>query len=178
MPRVVLAVGLALLLTACTSAQSRSEATPNTAASASTTEGGPRPPQLASGQATLGGPECRPASPIGQTPDGLAEVHGTGVQESVQLWGLLFKEGPLRSGDEVKIAWRMTGAGDLTLGLTRPDGTPGVLEWGPEPHESSNYNRPGQEWGAGYRLDEPGCWTLHADRADGGRADVWLHVDA
>jgi len=104
-------------------------------------------------------------------------VQGTGLQDAVQLWGLLFKEAPFRSGDKVKIAWRMTGAGNLTLGVTKPDGTPGLLDWGPEAHSGSNYNRPGDEWGAGYRLDQAGCWTLHAARGDS-RADVWLNVTA
>lgn len=71
----------------------------------------------------------------------------------------------------------MTGAGGLTLAVTKPDGTPGAPEWGPEPHSGSNYNRPGDEWGAAYKLDQPGCWTLHAARGDS-RADVWLNVTA
>lgn len=103
------------------------------------------------------------------------EVQGTAT--SGQLWGLvLVPKFPIRVDQDVKIVWRMTGQGDLLLTVTAPDGTAAPLAWGPEPHTGSNYDRPGEEWGAGYRFTRPGCWTLHAARADTA-ADVWLTVD-
>ena len=38
-----------------------------------------------------------------------------------------------------------------------------------------NWNKPGQEWGAGYVFTTPGCWDLHADRGSA-YADVWIRV--
>jgi hypothetical protein len=29
-----------------------------------------------------------------------------------------------------------------------------------EYHESSTWERPGQEWGTGFNFPEPGCWTI------------------
>ncbi len=121
----------------------------------------------------LGAAGCRPPSPIGDLGGAGPEVRGTTT--SGQLWGLLFEEPPYRVGDEVKIAWRMTGSGDLRLRATAPNGKRTSLAWGPTAHTGSNYDRPGDEWGAGYRFDRAGCWTLHAARDDT-TGDVWLMV--
>jgi hypothetical protein len=51
------------------------------------------------------------------------------------------------------------------------------LRWGPDLHTGSDYTRPGDEWGAGYRFSEPGCWTLRARRGVAS-ANVWLKVEA
>jgi len=85
------------------------------------------------------------------------------------------EDGSIRVGDEVKIVWRMTGHGEFRMTVTAPDGTHKPLLFGPEPHPSSTYRRPGEEWGAGYHFTQPGCWNLHAAR-DGSTADVWLKV--
>jgi hypothetical protein len=82
---------------------------------------------------------------------------------------------PLYTGVEVKIVWRVTGHGSLRLVATGPDGHDRSLVWGPEPHVDSDFKRPGQEWGAGYTFDQPGCWRLRAIR-DPGWADVWIQV--
>jgi hypothetical protein len=81
----------------------------------------------------------------------------------------------VRRGDEVKIVWKMTGDGDIHLSATGPDGRRRRLSWGPEGHGGSSYQRPGQEWGAGYRFDRPGCWQLRAVRGTAS-ADVWIRV--
>jgi hypothetical protein len=83
----------------------------------------------------------------------------------------------VRAGDQVKIVWRMTGAGPLVLSAIGPDGTPHRLAWGPDVHGSSNFDKPGSEWGAGYLFTAPGCWDLRAERGTA-RADVWLVVAA
>ncbi len=95
----------------------------------------------------------------------------------MSLWGLVLAAIPIRAGDEVKIVWRMTGSGPILLRAVSPRGRVAPLVWGPEPHVSSSYTRPGDEWGAGYRFTSPGCWRLHAERDDG-EADVWLYVAA
>lgn len=66
---------------------------------------------------------------------------------------------PPTRGD-VKIVWRVTGAGRLSLRSTGPDGRPGTLVFGPELHGGSNFGAPGTEWGSGFHFDRAGCWTV------------------
>jgi hypothetical protein len=84
------------------------------------------------------------------------------------MWGLIMAahpHQPLRVNEDVKIVWRITGAGPLRLTSLDPHGRAHPLQWGPVPHlMGSTYHRPGQEWGAGYRFTQPGCWTLRAHR--------------
>jgi hypothetical protein len=103
------------------------------------------------------------------------EVHGTSA--TGEVWGLALGPGhvPPRTGDELKIVWRMTGTGPLTVVLTAPDGRRRPLVFGPEPHGASNYHRPGDEWGTGFRFSTGGCWHVHLTRHDTA-GDVWLNV--
>ena len=83
---------------------------------------------------------------------------------------------PARVGDQEKIVWRMTGiALPLTLEAIGPDGAHHQPVWGPNAHLSSDWDKPGDEWGAGYVFTAPGCWDLRAIRG-GVTADVWLRV--
>jgi hypothetical protein len=103
------------------------------------------------------------------------EVQGIG--RDATIYGLVFltHPGPVRAGEELKIVWRMTGQGDLSVSYFAPDGRPGVLTFGPERHGGSNYDRPGDEWGTGFSLDAAGCWHIHLERSVGS-GDVWLPV--
>jgi hypothetical protein len=124
----------------------------------------------------LGEAGCYPPSPLTASSIGVGpQVQGTG--HGAQLWGLLMfaHVGPPRVGDQEKIVWRMTGSGPLTLTAVSPGGVRHRPVWGPDAHGGSNWNKPGQEWGAGYVFTTPGCWDLHADR-DGAYADVWIRV--
>ena len=82
---------------------------------------------------------------------------------------------PARTGDQEKIVWRMTGPGLLRLEAIAPGGELYRPVWGPDPLEGSNWDKPGDEWGAGYVFTVPGCWDLRAIR-DRVSADVWLRV--
>jgi hypothetical protein len=82
---------------------------------------------------------------------------------------------PARVGDQEKIVWRMTGTGMLTLAAISPDGKHHRLAWGPDAHSGSNWDKPGDEWGAGYVFTTPGCWDLRAIRGDA-IADAWIQV--
>jgi hypothetical protein len=96
------------------------------------------------------------------------------------MWGLIMaagRGGQVHVHEDVKIVWRITGTGVLHLVTVDPNGRQHRLQWGPELHTGSNYTRPGDEWGAGYRFTEPGCWTLRATRG-AASANVWLHVAA
>jgi len=96
------------------------------------------------------------------------------------MWGLIMVAGPVKPlhvDEDVKIVWRITGAGPLRLATIDPDGRHHALQWGPELHSGSSYDRPGDEWGAGYRFTRPGCWTLRATRGSSS-ASVWLEIAA
>jgi hypothetical protein len=82
---------------------------------------------------------------------------------------------PARVGDQEKIVWRMTGTGLLSLPTIGPDGRHHRLAWGPAAHLGSNWDKPGDEWGAGYVFTSPGCWDLRAIRGHA-TADVWIRV--
>ena len=125
----------------------------------------------------LGAPGCHPASPVTLLNSFLPQVEGTG--HDATLWGLLmFPHAlPARVGDQEKIVWRMTGTGSLTLEAIGPGGTHHRLAWGPDAHLSSNWDKPGDEWGAGYIFAAPGCWDLRAIRGNA-TADVWILVIA
>ncbi|MEU8124208.1 hypothetical protein AB0C21_36315 [Spirillospora sp. NPDC049024] len=108
----------------------------------------------------------------------MPEVRGTG--HGIRAWGLMMPQDrypPLRAGRDLKIVWRVTGSGPLRLTSVDPRGRERPVVWGPEPHGGSSFQRPGQEWGAGYRIGEPGCWRFRVLRG-GGTADVWLRVAA
>ena len=123
----------------------------------------------------LGRPNCQPPSPV-KRGTGFPEVEGTG--HGIQLWGLVMAartDDPVRVNEQVKIVWRITGVGELSLSSIGPEGRTYPLQWGPDEHLSSSYERPGQEWGAGYLFPQPGCWTLHAARG-AATADVWLEI--
>lgn len=82
------------------------------------------------------------------------------------------------SGKTRKIVWRISGTGDPVMTVQGPAAaTDAALEWGPEFHTGSNYDRPGDEYGTGVVFDAPGCWTVTFTRADGS-AGVQLQVNA
>jgi hypothetical protein len=113
----------------------------------------------------------------GYAPDrsaiGLPEVRG--VIAHGQLWALLFNGPPARTRTDLKIAIRMTGHGPLHVVARSPRGGTIHPIWGPEAHGGSNWTRPGDEWGTGWRLPTPGCWHLHATR-NNVSGDIWLRV--
>ena len=124
----------------------------------------------------LGAPGCKPPSPATpwQGPGGPPEVRGTVT--GGELWALLDGgQVPEPKGSQVKIIWRMTGNGDLRLSATGPVGQTVRPDWGPQAHGGSNWERPGDEWGAGFTFPVAGCWDVHAARDDV-VGDVYLMV--
>jgi hypothetical protein len=131
----------------------------------------PAPPALTGPAAS-----CADPSPIAVGNQG-PEITGRG--RGAQLHGLIMvARYPLAAGRQtVKIVWRMTGSGPLQLAVYDANGRRQRLAWGPEEHGGSNYRRPGDEWGSGYRFKHPGCYRLTARRAHGS-AEVYLRVRA
>lgn len=102
----------------------------------------------------------------------------------VEAWALIF-DGRWASTDAAvftgvpasrpfKIAWRITGTGLLSLVARSPSGVESGPIGGPTLH-SSNWNRPGDEWGSTFLLAEEGCWRIRASR-DNGFGELWIVV--
>lgn len=171
MKKIGFALALCLLLLAgCSNAGSgptgRASAT---SAAGSPAASAPTPTLTPTPIGPLGARGCHPASSIQTSAIGLPEVQGTSSDAS--LWLLLF--GPTKIGSDLKIVWRMTGTGDLHLTAIGPQGQHIAPDWGPEAHSGSNWNRPGDEWGAGFTMPVAGCWDLHASRGNVS-GDAWL----
>lgn len=140
-------------------------------------------PALApAGFGSLGGSGCAPASPRNRegTGFGATEVFGTSV--GAQLWALgagqpSADEATLHGvvGKETKIIFRMTSGVPSVFYSVAPDGTRAPPLWGPSAHLSSNWNRPGAEWGAGFVFTAPGCWRLHAGSPPA-QGDIWISI--
>lgn len=130
-------------------------------------------PEDAPSLGELGALECQPPSPsLG------AEVQGT-ASDGVTAYGLTF--GPdadaiVASDESMKMVVRMTGSGPLAVQVIAPDGSERPLDWGPELHGGSNFERPGEEWGIGFTFDEAGCWQVAFERGEADRADFWFDV--
>jgi hypothetical protein len=82
------------------------------------------------------------------------------MKSAGELWALLFFD-KAQANKEEKIVWRITGTGEpFDVMAQHEDGTIIPPIWGPEFHDSSNWERPGDEWGTGFNFPQPGCWTL------------------
>ena len=99
-----------------------------------------------------------------------------GRGQNATLWAMFFAPaGRLTTAQENKIVWRMTGSGDITIVATGPDGAAVQPTW-LELHGGSNFDRPGDEIGTGWKFPTPGCWTFHATRSTGS-AELTVRVD-
>lgn len=105
-------------------------------------------------------PACQP-SQILTSNNGMPEIKGA-MKSDGDVWALLFFD-EARAEQNVKIVWRIrsTGTGkSFEIRAQHIDGTVISPIWGPEYHSSSNWERPGDEWGTGFNFPKPGCWTL------------------
>jgi hypothetical protein len=113
-----------------------------------------------------------PAAACASMPENLSEAQGVG--HDATLWALFFH--PLTRNAEIKVVWRMTGAGDLSMRATGPDGATVTPVWGPESHGSSTWDRPGDEWGTGWVFPTAGCWTVRAARSQSGTGELAIQI--
>lgn len=139
-----------------------------------------RPPR---GFGPPGAAGCAPASPRDEetTGSGQSEIFGTSA--GTQFWALPFATvgngddailtGVVGHGD-TKIVFKMTSGVPRIFYAVAPDGRRLAPGW-MEAHGSSNWNRPGAEWGAGFGFDQPGCWQIHAGSAPHS-GDIWLAI--
>lgn len=111
-----------------------------------------------SGDDAAGASACR-QSPR-RAPDQAFEVETSGGE----AWALPFGPVPAKVDTEWKLVWRITGTGELEVSATDPEGGSHEPIDGPIAHESSNFDRPGDEWGTFFRFPTPGCWKVIARR--------------
>jgi hypothetical protein len=162
-----------LLLTGCargaSSAGSPASGVPPTSGTSPTGGAGPAAPT------GVPAPSCPAANTYSPGPAGF-EVEGAG---DGSLWALLFltnTNSTMPARREVKIVFRMTGSGDLSIRAVGPTGEQLGPQWGPEGHGGSNWQRPGDEWGTGWVFPTAGCWTIQASRTGGGAAALTLRA--
>jgi hypothetical protein len=170
----VLGIAAVVLLAGCTSgAPVTPSVSPSGAASASASVA---PPVLAPTLGPPGAAGCAPASPTAlDAASGYTEVQGN-APAGESIYGLIMSPFPLAASNTTsKFVWRITGTGDLSVKIKRPDGSAGQLAWGPDNHENSTYNRRGDEWGTGIILNSPGCWEMTFDRS-GVQSNVYFVV--
>jgi len=137
-------IAVLVLLAACTSATEMPTAVPATETSASV------PP-------TSTPVICQP-SKIQESPVGFSEIQGD-MQSAGELWALLFFQNAHVNVD-AKIVWRINGeGGEFDAQAQSESGTIIQPVW-KEYHESSNWERPGLEWGTGFNFPEPECWRI------------------
>ena len=84
--------------------------------------------------------------------------------ETLEVWALLYEPSPWKAGQEVKVVWRATGAGSFAVTAVGPRSQRVNPSAGPTEHYGSNWERPGDEWGTFFRLEEPGEWVLEVQR--------------
>ncbi len=119
-------------------------------------------------------------------PDAQAQTN-----DDIEVWGLFY---PVEPGDvegtpiiidaylptpdgsqlEAKIVWRATGDGDFSVRGFSPNGDVTEPIW-QQRHSGSGWIRPGDEWGTGWELNEPGCWIFQVER-DGATAEIRVEV--
>jgi len=99
---------------------------------------------------------------------GAAGLSGAeGVGSGMTVWALPFLTEPVyRHGKELKVVWRITGTGDPVFTATGPAGATVKPTWGPEQHSSSNWEKPGDEYGTGWVFPAAGCWTVRIVRGE------------
>lgn len=132
-----------------------------------------KPPARSSPPATPTAAACAAAPTPTPAPSFLLP-EAQGVGRGVSLWALFFAE--LKRGQEIKIVWRMTGAGDLSMQATGPGGATASPVWGPRSHGGSSWQRPGDEWGTGWVFPSAGCWIVRATRSVSGTAELALTI--
>ena len=144
MRQLFVLVTILVLLAACTSATEMPTAAPATEAPTSI-------------PATSTPVSCRP-SEILESQVAFGEIQGD-MQSDGGLWALLFFKTAWAKAEQ-KIVWRITGeGGEFEAQAQSEDGTIIQPLW-EEYHESSTWERPGEEWGTGFNFPEPGCWMI------------------
>jgi hypothetical protein len=127
---------------------------------------------------SIGTAGCKPAATFHSLGGGSGGIPEAGMDTSRgSIWALFFNPVPPPANQEIKVVWRMTGAGDFSFQVSDADGKTVPLVWGPDAHGSSSWNHPGDEVGTGLKFPHSGCWQIHVAKP-AVDADLWLEVAA
>jgi hypothetical protein len=125
---------------------------------------------------SIGTAGCKPAASFHSLGGGSGGIPEAGMDNSRgSIWALFFTPVPPPANQEIKVVWRMTGAGDFTFQVSDAEGKTVPLVWGPEGHGSSTWHHPGNEVGTGFKFPHSGCWQIHVSKPDVD-GDLWLEV--
>lgn len=105
---------------------------------------------------------------------GLPEMHAEA--RGGEVWALLLSGPTIRANHPTNIAWRATGSGAFQVVAFGADIGKLAPASGPDPHGSSNWLRPGDEWGTTFVFPQAGCWQLLVTRGASLTATLWLMV--
>jgi hypothetical protein len=121
-------------------------------------------------------PACQP-SQIQQNSSSFPEIQAR-MKSPGEIWALLFFE-QAQVGSDLKIVWRINGGSDWPdFQAASENGRVIRPIWGPEYHERSTWERPGEEWGTGFNFPEPGCWTITVARGEAtGEIQLMVAID-
>jgi hypothetical protein len=111
------------------------------------------------GPAFFGPKDCSKPSPVHLRHPGFVDV-GV-VTEGGTARAVVMAGRPFPAKTDIKIVWRLTGAGSLSLFATGGSRTLHPAQLGE--HIPSLEGR-GREWGSVFRFPEAGCYVVHADR--------------
>lgn len=120
---------------------------------------------LTAGACTSAGQDPAPTAAAAPGPGaGLMGHEVRADSDALETWALLYEPSPWRPGQEVKVVWRTTGRGPFRVVAIGPRSQRVPPLAGPTQHAGSTWDRPGEEWGTFFRLDEPGPWRLQVRR--------------
>jgi hypothetical protein len=109
--------------------------------------------------ASMSAQSCkRPTELVAGRPVRIPAKHGT-------IWALPIGFTPASVGTPLKLVWRVTGTGGLSVRFESPEGKRVPLSAGPTPHTGSTFVHPGAEYGTIFEFDQPGCWIIRLTRA-------------
>ncbi len=141
-----------VLMTGCSSERTEGNASP----------GGKTPSATVSSGSPFTIPTATTGAPCVESPRLPPDQALRGTAEGGELWAL---GGQPRVGEDFKLVVRVTGSGELSAVAVSPTGSrhdPTATQ----EHLSSNFDRPGDEWGLFFVFDQAGCWQIVVERAD------------
>jgi hypothetical protein len=100
-----------------------------------------------------------------QSPESATDGALRASTKNGEVWALPIGLWPAKVGHELKLVMRVTGTGDASFVAVGPDGSR-LEPTEVQNHTTSNFQRPGDEWGSFFVFDRSGCWRILVRRGD------------